>query len=113
MSFIIEISTCGSITVCTMDGDELSGGVVVDLLDCAGSGDATKACRYVLDTYDPKIRIVKKINGEYKNVLASKEDKKQVCESIYFESDTDFSDEDKANLYIVWYAAHVVACNVD
>jgi len=113
MSFIIEISTCGSITVCTMDGDELSGGVVVDLLDCAGSGDATEACMYVLDTYDPKIRIVKKINGEYKNVLASKEDKKQVCESIYFESDTDFSDEDKANLYIVWYAAHVVACNVD
>jgi hypothetical protein len=100
MSLSIELCLSGSVTVICEDETTLE-----HLRDCNVSGDCEPACRYVLDHCNPEFRIVKKVNGEYQNVVASPEDKRSICEYIYFESDTDFSDEDKANLYLVWEAA--------
>lgn len=107
-SFIIEISRCGSVTACKLDGEAIDGDLLNDLMDCTGSGDAEGPCQYILDQYKPQIRTVKQINGEYQNVLADAEDKAAVCREIVCDSDTDFTDEDNANLYIVWEAAHSV-----
>lgn len=104
-SFIIEISLCGSVTCCTTDGEELDGEMLSDMNDCNGSGDAEPACQYILDNYKPEFRIVRRVGGVYQNVIASKEEKLQVCREIYGGSDTNFSDEDNANLYLVWAAA--------
>lgn len=101
MSLIIELCLSGSVTVICEDETTLE-----HLRDCNASGDCEPACRYVLDHCNPEFRIVKKVNGEYQNVCASPEDKRSICEQIYFESDTDFSDEDNADLYLVWEAAH-------
>lgn len=106
--FIIEISTCGSVTACTNDGGTLLGDILDDMLDCTASGDCEPACRYVQETYDIDWRIVKRIDGEYQNVTASAEDKRKVCEEIYFESESDFSDEELAEVYLIWQAAHEV-----
>lgn len=115
--FIIEISTCGSVTACTNHGGSLGSrwsparcsGLLDDILDCTASGDCEPACRYVKQTYDIDWRMVKRIDGEYQNVTASAEDKRKVCEEIYFESESDFSDEELAEVYLIWQAAHDVA----
>lgn len=107
--FIIEISTCGSVTACTNDGGTLLGDILDDMLDCTASGDCEPACRYVQQTYDIDWRIVKRIDGQYQNVTAGAEDKRKVCEEIYFESESDFSDEGLAEVYLIWQAAHDVA----
>lgn len=104
-SFIIEISLCGSVTCCTNDGNELDGEILSDMNDCNRSGDAEPACQYILDNYKPEFRIVRRVGDVYQNVIASKEEKYQVCREIYGASDTNFSDEDNANLYLVWAAA--------
>lgn len=104
-SFIIEISLCGSVTCCTNDGNELDGEMLSDMNDCNRSGDAEPACQYILDHYKPEFRIVRNVDGKYQNVIASKEEKHQVCREIYGGSDTNFNDEDTANLYLVWAAA--------
>ena len=104
-SFIIEISLCGSVTCCATDGKDLEGEMLSDMNDCNGSGDAEPACQYILDNYKPEFRIVREVGGVYQNVVASKEEKLQVCREIYGGSDTDFNDEDNANLYLVWAAA--------
>lgn len=104
-SFIIEISLCGSVTCCTHDGNELVGEMLSEMNDCNRSGDAEPACRYILDTYKPEFRIVRNVAGKYLNVIASKEEKSQVCRVIYGGSETNFNDEDNANLYLVWAAA--------
>lgn len=104
-SFIIEISLCGSVTCCAHDGNELEGEMLSDMNDCNGSGDAEPACKYILDTYKPEFRIVRNVGGKYQNVIASKEEKYQVCREIYGGSETNFNDEENANLYLVWAAA--------
>ncbi|WP_417737729.1 hypothetical protein [Rosistilla oblonga] len=104
-SFIIEISLCGSVACCTHDGNDLGGEMLSDMNDCNGSGDAEPACQYILDNYKPEFRIVRRVDGKYQNVIASKEEKHQVCREIYGGSDTNFKDEDNANLYLVWAAA--------
>ena len=76
-----------------------------DVIDCNRSGDAEPACQYILDIYKPEFRIVRNVDGKYQNVIASKEEKFQVCREIYGGSDTNFNDEDNANLYLVWAAA--------
>ena len=103
--FIIEISLCGSVDCCTNDGEEISGQLLADLMDCNKSGDCEDACTYVLNTYNPEFRIVRKVNNEYQNVIASSEEKYTVCKEIYFESESDFTDEQCANLFLVWQAA--------
>lgn len=105
MSFIIEISQRGSVMVCNMDGSEIDGELLQDLQDCNASGDCEPACRYVLDRYKPEFRIVKQIDGQYQNVIASSQDKAAICKSIYFESYSDFNDEPTADLYLIWQAA--------
>ena len=104
-SFIIEISLCGSVTCFTNDGNELVGEILSAMNDCNRSGDAEPACRYILDTYKPEFRIVRKVAGKYQNVIASNEEKSKVCREIYGGSDTNFNDEDNADLYLVWAAA--------
>ncbi|MCD0459540.1 hypothetical protein [Roseiconus lacunae] len=104
-AFIIEISLCGSVTCCTLDGKELEGETLSNLNDCNRSGDAEPACQYILDTYKPEFRIVRRVGHVYQNVVASKEEKLQVCREIYGGSNTNFNDEDNANLYLVWAAA--------
>lgn len=104
-SFIIEISLCGSVTCCTEDGNELEGEILSDMNDCNGSGDAEPACQYILGNYKPEFRIVRNVSDDFQNVIASKEEKLQVCREIYGRSDTNFNDEDNANLYLVWASA--------
>ena len=103
-SFIIEISLCGSVTCCTDDGEDLDTETLSDMNDCNGSGDAEPACQYILDNYKPEFRIVRRVDGKYQNVIASKEEKFQVCREIYGGSDTNFKDKDNANLYLIWAA---------
>ncbi len=102
--FIIEISLCGYVGACQANGEELEGQPLIDLQRCA-RGDGELACQYVLDTYRPEFRIVRKTGNDYENVTASLDEKTKVCHDIYFESDTDFTQEANANLYLVWSAA--------
>ncbi|WP_145284423.1 hypothetical protein [Rosistilla oblonga] len=104
-SFIIEISVCGSVTCCTEDGNDLEAETLSDMKDCNRSGDAEPACQYILDNYKPEFRIVRRVSDVYQNVVASKEEKLQVCRELYGGCDTNFSEEDNANLYLVWAAA--------
>lgn len=104
-SFIIEISSCGAVYACKMDGQEVDGELRKDLLDCTGSGDAEGPCRYVLDEYKPQFRTVKVIDGEYQNVLANAEDKYQVCKEIYGQGVQNLSEE-SIEIYLIWEAAH-------
>ncbi|MCC9602863.1 hypothetical protein LOC67_20120 [Stieleria sp. JC731] len=103
-SFIIEISLCGSVTCCTLDGKKLEGETLSDMHDCNHSGDAEPACQYILDTYKPEFRIVRRVDDVYQNALASAEEKDQVCREIYGGGGSKFNEED-ANLYLVWAAA--------
>jgi Fe-S-cluster-containing dehydrogenase component len=106
-SFIIELSLPDCVSVCRLNGSRIrpTSTLGQDLLDCVKSGDCEPACRYVLETYKPQIRIVKQVNGQYANVLASAEDMIGVCEAIYFESETDFNNTDNCALYLLWQAA--------
>lgn len=107
MAFIIEVSTQGEITTCTQNGESLIGSEFYqDMMDCTGSGDAEPACSFVRDHLKPEFRIVaKNADGGYENRLAIPEEKAACCSEIYFESDTDFTDEDTAELYLIWQAA--------
>lgn len=115
--FIIELSTCGSVTVCTNEGDYIwaetddygDAWIYDDFLDCNATGDCEDACRYMIENYRIDWRIVKKVDGEYANVTATAEDKQEVAKSIYFDSDNDFSDETWAEVYLIWQAA----CDVE
>jgi len=77
-----------------------------DLADCCASGDCEDACRYILANYSVDWRVVKKCeDGNFHNVTATSYDKRKVCEAIYFESESDFSDEQLAEVYLIWQAA--------
>lgn len=105
--FIIEITTQGDALICSMEGGSVEGlDFEQDILDCVGSGDCGPACNYVRDCLEPEFRIVAKdYTGKYKNRLATPKEKQEACESIYFESDLDFSDESLAETFIIWQAA--------
>lgn len=107
MKFIVEISSCGSVSVCKLNGDEISkrSKLASDLRDCTKSGDCEDACRFVLSHHNAEFRTVKVIDDEYQNVIASSEDKMKVCKTIYFESESDFSNESTADMYLIWEAA--------
>ena len=106
---IIEIMNYGSCTIIHEAKDGDSEDFENDILSCTGSGDADDSCQYILTKYEPVFRIVKMLDGRYRNVIASCKDKQDFCESIYFDSDTDFSDTDNAALYIIWEASHIFA----
>lgn len=102
---IIELSQCGYIGILfPRNGDPQE--LHADLIDCNKPGDVENSCQYILDHWKPEFRIVKMLDGRYQNVIASDVDKQELCESIYFDSDTDFSDSDNSELYLVWEAAH-------
>jgi len=108
-TMIIEIHDEGAI-VCTTEGEAPSGEMLADLLDCCASGDCEDACRYVLSEYQPEFRIVRCVDKtcnpwKFENGIATAEEKQATCEAIYFESESDFSDEDLAEVYLIWQAA--------
>ena len=104
----IQINLFGELVVCNPDGTEVSGQLKSDLLDCVKPGDAEDACRYILKTYNVEFWILRTINCEFINGLASEEEKTQCCRAIYPDSDTDFFDSDNCNLYLIWEAANTV-----
>ena len=80
-----------------------------DVLDCTGSGDAQPACEYVRDAIGVDFRIVaRQADGTYRNRKATAAEKAETCRAIYFESETDFSDEATAETYLIWEAANGV-----
>lgn len=106
---IIEISPIeGRASACLIDGSEIASDadILADMKDCNKSGDCEDACQFVIDQIGVEFRIVARDEkGNYENRLATDDEKQQTCESIYFDSETDFSDIDKAELYLVWQAA--------
>ena len=110
---IIEICpTEGRASACTQDGGEIKGSEFEqDMLDCVSPGDCSEACKYVLN---PKaigvdFHIVARNDaGEYENREATAEEKEATCSAIYFDSVSDFGDEDTAEQYLVWQAASEV-----
>ena len=97
----------GRASACCDNGESLIGSEFEsDLLDCVSSGDCEPACMYVLEIFKPEFRIVAKgSDGKYENRLATCEEKQATCEVIYYDSDTDFSDETNADMYLIWQAA--------
>lgn len=104
-SLVIELSNYGCVIALNDRGGELSGSARGDMLDCTRSGDVEPACQYILEAYEIDWRIVKTVDGEYQNVTADADDKRKICEQIYFESDSDFSDEETSEMYLIWEAA--------
>lgn len=105
---IIEI-VGDELYACDMLGDEITPSHPVwdDLADCCTSGDCEDACQFVIDQVGVEFRCIgRNANNGVENRLAIDADLQQVCEAIYFESDTDFSDRDNAELYAVWQAAN-------
>lgn len=95
-------------SVCLMNGEELSsdGELAQHMADCNRSGDCEPACLYVLRHVGVEFRIVaRNASGEFENRLATAEEKAETCRAIYFDSDSDFSDETTAETYLVWDAA--------
>ncbi len=104
--FIIELSLCGSVSCCRMDGSVIESGTLLhdNLMDCT-RGDVEDACKHVLAYHEPEFRIVRRVRGEYQNVLASAQEKTKICRTVYCDSSTDFKDEKNAEMYLVWEAA--------
>lgn len=112
---IIEICPVEPRTsACLMNGDEVSSDAEVSehLSDCNRPGDCEGACLYVLKHVGVEFRIVaRNANGEYENRLATPEEKEATARAIYFDSESDFSDEQTAETYLVWDAARSVEDN--
>jgi hypothetical protein len=95
-------------TACLMNGDEVSADpdVSTHFADCNRSGDCEQACLYVLDHVGVEFRIVaRNARGKFENRLATPEEKAATCRAIYFDSESDFSNERTAETYLVWEAA--------
>lgn len=111
-ALIIEI-VGEDVSVCLTNGQEVSEDEEVSqaLAHCRASGDAEEACAYVRDHLGADFRTIARseASGEYENRGATREEKQAVCEAIYFESSTDFSDEGTAELYLIWEAASRLA----
>lgn len=106
-NFIVELSSDG-VSCCRKNGSEIStrSKLFADLRDCCKSGDCQAACEYVISEHLPEFRIVKRVNGEYENVIADHSDKAKVCKAIYFESESDFTGDEKlCEVYLIWQAA--------
>ena len=107
---IISLSPAEPATsACLPDGREVTEDSAVReaLEDCNASGDCQPACEYVRDEIGVDWRIVARnpVTGEYENRAATAAEKQATAEAIYFESDSDFSDESLAETYLIWDAA--------
>ena len=85
------------------------------LLDCTGPGDAQPACEYVRDQIGVVFNIVARndFNGLYENRYATRQEIRDTCGAIYFDSDADFSDGDTCAMYLIWEAAHNLANEIE
>lgn len=95
-------------SACLMDGNDISTADEISeaMADCRRSGDCQPACEFVRDRIGVEFRIVaRNAAGEYENRLATPEEKEATCRAIYFESESDFSDESLAETYLIWEAA--------
>lgn len=79
---------------------ELSPKASEALKDCTRSGDAEPAIRYVLDSFNVVFKGVGDETGEALGRV-----KQGICESIYFDSETDFYNPDNCDLYLIWEVA--------
>ena len=108
MSFIVELSGPDCVLIYRKNGSRIGKRSILyaDLSDCNKSGDCEDACRYVREQYKPEFRIIKKIDGNYKNVVADHEDKIAHCKKIYFASNLNFEESEKwCEIYIIWQCA--------
>lgn len=100
-------------SACLINGDEIETDpdILQHLEDCNRSGDCEPACRYILEQLGVEFRIVAlNASGEYENRFATADEKADTCRAIYFDSDSDFSDESLAESYLVWEAASHLEC---
>lgn len=110
MSDIIIELMGEEVSICLGDGSDVQPGSALarDLADCCTSGDCKDACEYVAQNYSIAWRIVapKIDESGYENRDATPAEKQAVAESIYFESDSDFSDETRCETYLIWEVAN-------
>lgn len=95
-------------SLCLIGGNELSSDpeLAEHVADCSRSGDCEPACLYLLQHVGVEFRIVARdASGQYVNRLATAQEKTDTCRAIYFDSDSDFSDETTAETHLVWEAA--------
>jgi hypothetical protein len=111
-SFLIEIST-ETASACRLDGEELDGKALEDLLGCNRSGDTTEPCLYVRNKWKPQFRTIKMIDGEYQNVPATYEDKLEACQAICFESDFWGEDEKILDASLIYQSACDLELSMD
>lgn len=107
MGYVIEISG-GEISVSLANGESaVFGNGLADWLDCVKPGDVQEMCEFIRDGRKVEFRVMGRnpITDEIENQAATALDKRLACESIYFDSETDFSDERTAEAYLIWQAA--------
>lgn len=92
-------------SICDMAGNSVANDP--DIADCRASGDVQPACDYVRDSLGVEFRRVARNpeTGKYENRLATDVELEETARAIYFDSEADFSDVDKAKLYLIWQAA--------
>lgn len=110
MTIIIEICPMEPRAgACLANGDEISSNATIaaHMADCRTSGDCQDACEFVLDHIGVQFRIAaRNASGDYENRLATESEMQATCEAIYFDSESDFSDNRLAAIYLVWNAAN-------
>lgn len=110
MSLIIEICPIEPrASACLSNGQEISSNATIaaHMADCRASGDCQPACEFVLDHVGVEFRIVaRNAAGNYQNRLATESEITDTCRAIYFDSDSDFTDQRRAAIYLVWEAAN-------
>jgi len=105
---IIEICPReGRASMCLANGESVVGSDHwPDIEDCAASGDCEPACAYVRDHIGVDFRVIaRNAAGAYENRPATSEEMTATAQEIYFDSESDFTDEDTAALYLIWQAA--------
>ena len=108
MSFIVELCDRNCISLYRKNGSRIGkrSSLYADLSDCNKSGDCEDACRFVLKHHKPEFRIVKKIDGNYENVVADFADKIAICKKIYFDSNFKWEESEKwCEIYLIWQCA--------
>jgi len=106
----------GLASPCLMNGESIhtDDAIAEAFADCVKSGDCEPACEYVRDNIKVDFRIVaRNAAGEYENREATAEEKAETCRTIYFESETDFTDESTAENYLIWQAASEAESEAD
>lgn len=94
-------------SMCLANGESVRGSdYESDVLDCCASGDCQPACEHIREHVGVEFRIVaRNAAGDYENRLATPGEKAAACRAIYFESESDFTDESLAETYLIWQAA--------